>query len=303
MADPLHDTQSMPVRQGGIVPVEHRSISRHQFQRAIGVVVRTVIAGLIGLFFLIPIVWMISAALKPLDQVFVQPIEWIPHPILWKNIRLAVGYFPFFQDLWNTLFITVSSIIGALISNSMIAYGITRVQWPMRHPIFLVVLGTMILPSWITTIPLFILFSNMNWVNTFLPLIVPNFFGAGFSVFLLRQFFLQQPQELFDAAFIDGAGHGYSFTRIAIPLAKPALAVVGLFTFIGSWTDFLNPLIYLTTPNKFTLMLGLESFQSQHATLWNYSMAVNVIVLLPILVLFFFTQRTFIEGIQFTGLK
>lgn len=268
-----------------------------------GWIFRSIVALVVGIFFIMPIVWMISAALKPLNEVFRQPIEWIPHPILWGNIGKAISSFPFAHDLMNTFVITLPSVVGTVISSSMVAYGITRIKWKFGGAIFIAALATMMIPQWITAIPLFILFSKMHWINTFWPLIVPNLLGNGFSIFLLRQFFLQQPQDLFDAAFIDGAGHWYSFLHISLPLAKPALVVVGLFAFIASWTDFFNPLIYLSTPDKFTLMLGLQSFQSQHTTLWNYSMAVNVIVLLPILILFFFAQRTLIEGITFTGIK
>lgn len=268
-----------------------------------GGVIRSLLVLVIGLFFIVPVIWMISSALKPLNQVFTQPIQWIPHPFVWSNIKSAIAYFPFLQDLSNTLIITVPSVVGTIVSNSLVAYGITRVKWKFGGVIFVIALATMMIPQWITIIPLFILFAQMHWINTFYPLILPNIFANGFSVFLLRQFFLQQPQELFDAAFIDGAGHWYSFLRISVPLARPALVVVGLFAFIGSWTDFFSPLVYLNSPDKFTLMLGLQSFQSQHSILWNYSMAANAIVLLPIMIIFFFSQKTFIEGITFTGLK
>lgn len=263
----------------------------------------TLVAAVFAPFFIAPLVWMVSAALKPLADVFAVPIQWIPHPFVWSNIPATLALFPFLHEFLNTLMITGSVMIGTMLSSSIVAYGLSRIRWRGANPIFLGVLGTMMIPSYVTIIPLFVVFSNIGWVNTFWPLIVPSFFGGGFSIFLLRQFFLQQPQELYDAAFMDGAGHWYAFWRICLPLAKPALAVVGLFAFIGTWTDFFSPLIYLTAPSKFTLMLGLQYLHGQHVTLWPYLMVGDTLVLIPILIIFLFAQRTFIEGIHLTGIR
>jgi multiple sugar transport system permease protein len=263
----------------------------------------TLVAAAVSPFFLAPLLWMISSALKPLRMVFAVPIQWIPHPVEWANVPATLNFFPFWHDFLNTAIITIPSMIGTMASSAVVAYGLSRVRWKGAGIIFVIALGTMMIPTYVTIIPLFLLYSKLGWVNTFYPLIVPNFFGSGFSIFLLRQFFLSQPQELYDAAWVDGAGHWFAFTRICLPLAKPALAVVGLFAFIGSWTDFFQPLVYLQTPNHFTILLGLQYLHSQHTTFWNYLMVGDTFVLLPILVIFLLAQRTFIEGIHLTGIR
>jgi len=165
------------------------------------------------------------------------------------------------------------------------------------------VLATLMIPNWVTLVPLYILFNKIGWVNTYQPLVVPSFFGDAFSIFLLRQFFLRQPQELVEAGRVDGASHLRVYLQIILPLARPALAVVALFAFINSWTDFFNPLIYLSNQDKYTLQLGLYNFFGQHMVDWPNFMAASLWVLAPVAILFFFTQKTFIEGITFTGLK
>jgi multiple sugar transport system permease protein len=197
----------------------------------------------------------------------------------------------------------VFPVAGTTISSSLVAYGFARLRWPGREIVFYLVLATLMIPNWVTLVPLYILFNRIGWVDTYRPLILPSWFGDAFSIFLLRQFFLRQPQELIDAARIDGASHLRIFAEIIVPLARPALAVVALFAFINAWTDFFNPLIYLTNPDKHTLQLGLFTFFSQHFVNWPGFMAASVVVLAPVAILFFLTQKTFIEGITFTGLR
>ena len=181
--------------------------------------------------------------------------------------------------------------------------GFSRVQWPGRDATFALVLATLLIPVWTTLIPVYVLFAKMEWIGTFLPLIVPNLLGSPFYIFLLRQFFLRQPQELVDAARIDGSSHLGVFARIIMPLSKPAVAVVLLFSFMDNWKDFFGPLIYLNDEKLYTLSIGLFSFQSQHLTLWTVLMAASLMIASPMIILFFLTQRTFIEGITFTGLR
>ncbi len=253
--------------------------------------------------FVFPLFWMISTSLKPESEVFTVPPIWWPHQMLWDNYPLSFTFFPFFLYLKNTMTITVPSVIGTLVSSVLVAYGFSRVRWPGRDLLFVLVLATLMIPNYVTLIPIYILFAKMHWIGTFLPLIVPNFFGSAFFIFLLRQFFLQQPQDLMDAAVMDGASHLGILSRIMVPLSKPALAVVVLFQFQSSWTDFFGPLIFLNRPETYTLSIGLYSFQSQHQTQWSPLMAASLIVIAPMIIIFFLAQRTFIEGITFTGIR
>ena len=253
--------------------------------------------------FLFPLYWMATTSLKVLSEVFQAPAVWWPAALQWHNYPDALAMFPFWRYAWNTIEITVPVTIGTTLSSALVAYSFSRLRWPGRDLVFYLVLATLMIPNWVTLVPLYILYNNLGWVNTYKPLIIPSFFGDPFSIFLLRQFFLRQPQELVDAARVDGAAHLRVFLRIILPLARPALAVVALFAFIGSWTDFFNPLIYLSDPDKYTLQLGLYSFFAQHYVNWPGLMAASLVVLMPIAVLFFLTQRTFIEGITFTGLR
>lgn len=266
-----------------------------------------IVAFLIILFFAIlyvtPVYWMAITSLKTTPEVFQIPPAWWPAELQWQNYPDALNVFPFVLYAGNTLRIAGPVAIGTTISSSLVAYGFSRLRWPGRDHVFYLVLATLMIPTWVTLVPLYILFNNIGWVNTFRPLIVPSFFGDAFSIFLLRQFFLRQPQDLVDAARVDGASHLRVFLEIILPLSRPALAVVALFSFINAWTDFFNPLIYLSNPDKYTLQLGLFNFFSQHFVNWPGFMAASVVVLAPIAILFFLTQKTFIEGITFTGLR
>ena len=256
-----------------------------------------------SLLFALPLFWLISTSLKPNSEIFIFPPRWIPSQPFWGHYRTAIEFIPFFQYLFNTLYICALSVVGSVISCSLVAYGFSRIDWPERDALFMVLIATMMIPFAVTMIPMFIIFNRLRWINTFRPLIVPTYFAPAFYVFLLRQFFMTIPFELSDAARIDGASEFYIYLRIILPLAKPALAVVALFQFIGSWNDFLGPLIYLRSTEKYTLALGLQQFRSALLTEWGGLMAASTLVTLPIIVLFFFTQRTFIQGISLTGLK
>jgi len=246
---------------------------------------------------------MISTSLKPPRQIFVFPPIWIPHPLMWSTYLEALNFVPFLLYLKNTLTICISTVIGVLLSCSLVAYGFSRVQWPERNIVFIILLATMMIPYQVTIIPMYIVFNKLGWINTFKPLIVPFFFGTPFYIFLLRQFFMTIPMELSDAAKIDGCSEFRIYCQIILPLAIPALAVVALFQFIGVWNDFLGPLIYLRDQSKFTLSLGLQQFQSGYHTEWAMLMAAATMVTMPIIVLFFFTQKTFLQGISLTGIK
>ncbi|RMH45607.1 MAG: carbohydrate ABC transporter permease [Gammaproteobacteria bacterium] len=210
----------------------------------------------------------------------------------------------FWTYVKNSLIIAIFAIIGTLFSCAPAAYGFARVRWPGRDLVFFIVLATMMLPFQVTMIPLYIFFTTkLEWGNTFLPLIVPTFFGNGFDIFLLRQFFRTIPDDLADAARVDGASEFRIFWNIMLPLSVPVLATIAVFTFLWAWNDFQGPLIYLTDPRRFTMALGLQDFQGQHAVAWNLLMAAATIFTIPIVILFFFAQRTFIQGVKLTGLK
>jgi len=226
----------------------------------------------------------------------------------WENYSDALDYLPKETRkgtlyVWNTLYITLLSILGTLLSSSLVAYSFARLRWPGRDALFLVLLSTMMLPGAVTMIPVFLIFRALGWVDTLRPLWIPSFFGGAFSVFLLRQFFMTIPNDLEDAAKIDGCTYFGIYRRIMIPLIKPALAALTIMTFMGSWNNFMGPLIYINSPEKMPLAYALQLFQGAHSSEYGLLMAASTLVMLPVLLVFFFTQRYFIQGITLTGIK
>lgn len=262
--------------------------------------------------FLMPFYWMVSSALKDDSQVYVIPPIWIPRPIHPNNFWDAwSGTFVNFNLLtFNTVFkYGIPAMIGTVLSSTVVAYSFARLRWKGRDALFAVVLSTLMIPYWVTLVPLFLIFKNLGWLNTFLPLVIPRFFGNAFFIFLLRQFFMGIPLELSDAARIDGANEFQIMWRIIVPLSKPAIVVVALFSFMDAWNDYLGPLIYVNTDTQWVLALGVEKMRSAVYEVGNtslaypYLMAVSTIITLPIFIAFFFAQRSFIEGVSLTGLK
>jgi multiple sugar transport system permease protein len=269
----------------------------------LGVAARHLALLTVGVFFFLPFYWLMSTALKSDAEVFAIPPVWVPKELRWHNFVEAVEYIPFFTFLRNTLTICLLSVAGTLISSSLVAYSFSRIRWPGRDTLFFLLVATMMLPAQVTMIPVFAVFRTLGWVDTFLPLVVPHWLGTAFFVFMLRQFFLTIPLELSDSARIDGCSEWDIYWRIILPLSRPALATVGLFTFINAWNDFGGPLLYLNDERKATLSLGLQQFVSQHGAEWSLLMAASALMTLPIILIFFFAQRTFIQGIAMTGLK
>jgi multiple sugar transport system permease protein len=331
----------------------------------------------IGLFFLLPFLWMLITAFKSSQDVFHTPPRWLPY----DNVRVEVGgeQLPLYNvqtengvrqlaaikiiegvgtfvdpanpgqiseyeiqqgaqkiaepvteisfrwqnfvdamnrgsrptvgaSFWiyfrNSLVIAFFSIVGTLLSNAPVAYAFARIKFPGRDLLFILVLATMMLPFQVTMIPIYLFFNNfLGWGDTFLPLIIPTFFANAYDVFLLRQFFRTIPEEMCDAARVDGASEWQIFTRIVLPLSVPVLATVTVFTFLWAWNDFTGPLLFLTSPRNFTMALGLQDFQSQRTMVWNQLMAASVVFTVPIIIAFFFAQKTFIQGIKLTGSK
>ena len=257
-----------------------------------------------GGFFVLPWVWMISTSLKNPDELAVYPIIWIPDPVRWDNYLEAFRRAEFSRFLGNTVLVAFPSVLGALVSNALVAYGFARIRWPGRDLLFGMLLATLILPGFVTFIPLYLIFKQLNWINSYLPLVVPTFFGNPFFVFLLRQFFMSLPEELADAARVDGASEMRIFLQIILPLSRPALAVVALFQFIGSWNDYFGPLIYINDKALYTISLGIANMRASYGfSNFAWIMAATCMSVLPIILLFFFAQRTFIEGIALSGLK
>jgi multiple sugar transport system permease protein len=252
---------------------------------------------------LLPLLFQISTSLKEAGDVFLFPPAWIPNPVRWQNYLDAVTAIPFFLYLRNTVTITVLSIVGKVLSVTLVAFAFARLQWWGRDVLFFVMLATLMLPPHVTLIPQFILFRQLGWIDTFLPLVVPDFFGGPFLTFLVRQFFLTIPRDLDDAARIDGCSNFGVYWRIIMPLSRPAVLMVVIMVFNNTWNDFLHPLIYLQSQEKFTLALGLRFFQGEASTSWNLLMAASLLTMLPVIVLFFVAQRSFLQGIVFTGVK
>ncbi len=257
--------------------------------------------------FVIPFIWLVITSLKPTNQIFTDPLIWVPSPILWSNYAKALTSpaFPFVRLLANTLYYAVLSTIGTVLSSAVVAYAFARMEFRGRNVLFAITLATMMLPGIVTLIPTYVLFRFFGWVGSYAPLIMPTFFGAAFNIFLLRQFMMTIPGDLTDAAYVDGAGDFTILWRIMLPLVKPALLVVGLFQFLYAWNDFQGPLIYLDKATDFPLVLGLYAFQTSRGMTveWNLMMAAALATTFPIIVLFFIAQRYFIEGITLTGLK
>lgn len=255
--------------------------------------------------FAMPFIWMLSTALKPLEETMSLPPRWIPSKAQWGNFAEAINSMGlFWRYTWNTFYLCILSSFGATLSSSLAAYGFSRIDWPGREKIFLLCIATMMIPFPVIMVPVYSLFREIGWIGSFKPLWVPFFLGNAFSIFLLRQFFMAIPKEITEAARIDGASELRIFFQIILPMSRSALLVVALFTFMFVWNDFLGPMIYLTEQEHYTLALGLQSFQSQQAgTEWNYLMAASTLMIIPLLILFFMTQKSFIQGITTTGLK
>jgi multiple sugar transport system permease protein len=280
-------------------------------EKKFGIATVHIVLIVLSLIFVSPLLWMVTTAIKPIEETMTATPTLIPSKFLWGNFPKAVtygskelGYIPFLLYARNTLMVTLLCVAGSVCSNAVVAYAFARLRWPGRDAFFAVTLATMMVPFPVLMVPTFGLFKWLGWVGTFRPLWVPAFFGSAFSIFLLRQFFRTIPMELSEAAKIDGCSEVRIFTDVLLPLAKPALAVVALFTFMGTWNDFMGPMIYLSDQETFTLSLGLQAYQSQHGgTQWNLLMAAATVVILPVIVVFFFAQKMFIQGIATSGLK
>ncbi len=258
-----------------------------------------------GVTFIFPFFWLVSTSLKAPGKEFAFPPEWIPNPIVWQNYpETLFGVLPFDQFFVNTFIISFLSLLGTVLSSALVAFGFARIQFVGRNVLFVVLLSTLMLPPSVTIIPNFILFRNLGWIDTWLPLIVPSFFGSAFSIFLMRQFYMTIPYDLDEAAKIDGASNFLILWRIMIPLSMPVLATIAVLSFMDDWNAFLRPLIFITAIDKQMLGVGLAFFRglSSGYSKWNLMMAASAMMTLPIILLFFFAQHYFVKGIVMTGM-
>lgn len=253
---------------------------------------------------LMPLIWMIRSSLMTNVEIFMIPIHWLPEKFQWKNYRDVFTTLPFLKYYANSLKLVFFVVTGAVFTSSLCAYGLARVEWKGRNIVFSCIMGSMMLPAAVTIIPTFLMFRRAGLTNSLLPLIIPAWLGGGaFYIFLLRQFFLSIPRDMDEAAYIDGASHIQIYSRIILPLTRPALVVVGMFAFMNTWNDFLGPLIYLNSDDKYTVALGLQLFIGSYRAEWQLMMAAACLVVIPAVVIFMIGQKYLIEGITMTGVK
>jgi multiple sugar transport system permease protein len=252
----------------------------------------------------LPFYWLLRSSLMDKKQLFKFPIQFFPNPIIWENYPEAMQAAPFGRYFVNTMILVVGNMAGTVITSALAGYSFSRLQWSGKKVMFYCLLSTMMLPGFITLIPLFLIWNQLGFVNTYVPLILPAWLGGGaYNIFLVRQFFMTIPKELDEAGVIEGASYWTIFWKILLPQVKPVLAVVAVFTFMNVWNDLLGPVIYLNDELKYTLSVGLSSFSSLYNTQWGYLMAASAVITLPMVLVFFFFQRYFIEGVTLTGIK
>ena len=258
-----------------------------------------IVLGALSFLILLPFAWMLLSSVKTNQQLFTIPIKWWVWPLHFDNYTHALSLIPFWSQLGNTIFLSVTTVIGTVLSCSFVAYGLARVDWPGRRPLFGLLIVTMLLPGIVTLVPTYVIFRDLGWVNTYLPLIVPTFLGTPFYIFLFRQFFLRVPESISEAARVDGASELRIYATIILPVSRPVIAAVTVLAFVQAWTDYLGPLIYLNKPSQWTLSLGLTAFLSKYSAQWNYMMAAAVVFTLPLIIVFFVGNKHFLKGISF----
>ncbi|PZE21104.1 carbohydrate ABC transporter permease [Paenibacillus xerothermodurans] len=258
----------------------------------------------LGAFLMVfPFLWTVSSSLKDISQIFLIPPQWIPDPMVWSNYPNSLSAMPFGHAYWNSLYISVTVIAAQLLTVSMAAYAFAKIRFPGAHFLFVLFLATMMVPKQVTMIPLYIIMQTIGWMDSHLAIIVPAALFNAFGVFLLRQFVKGIPNELEEAAVVDGANPFTIYWKVILPLIRPALAALAIFSFLGTWNNFLEPLIYLNTPEKFTVPLLLNTFKGLYAADWALLMAGTTISVVPVLIVYVIAQRQIIEGITLTGIK
>jgi multiple sugar transport system permease protein len=300
MAEALANGNSASDAAQVSAPPRRRSLSRTAASLA-----RHVLLIVVAIAFMLPFAWMVISSFKTTPKIFSVPIQWIPDPFVWENYIKVFYYpgFPFWRFLGNSIFYAGLTTIGTVLSCAAVGYGFARFRFPGRDLLFTLTLATLMIPAIVTFIPTFLLFKWFGLLGTYAPLILPRFFGDAFFIFMMRQFYMGLPNELADAARVDGAGDWRIFWQIMLPLVRPALIVMAVFTFLWTWHEFLGPLIYLSDKDLYPLSLGLFAFRAQRTTEWALLMAGATLTTVPLVLIFFFSQRYFLEGIKMTGLK
>lgn len=286
---------------GGKTP---RPLGR-RLKKALGGLWPQVLLFVIAVPMVLPFYWMIATSLKTAEEVVLTPPVWWPAVLQWGNFVDALTFrdFPFLLYLRNSLFYAGSVVIGSVLSCALVGYSFARLRFPGRDLLFIVTLGTMMIPSTITFIPTYVLFKRLGMVGSYAPLIIPSFGGSAFFIFMLRQFFLGLPWELSESAKVDGAGEVRIFWEIMLPLVRSPLMVVAVFTFLWTWNDYFGPLIYVTNHRLYPVSVGLTMYRTAYRYLWELTMAASAVTTIPVVILFFFTQQYFLEGITMTGIK
>ena len=253
--------------------------------------------------FVLPFIWMLLTSFKFQEEIFATVTTFFPAKFYIRNYVDIFIKIPYMRYVSNTLVISLSAVLGQVISSTMVAYSMSKIEWFGKKYFFPLIIATMMIPYQVTMIPLYMIFKKIHFTGTYWPLILPNFFGSAYYIFLLRQFFVTIPNSLIESATLDGAGRTRIFFQIMIPLCKPAITTVAIFTFMGNWSDFMGPLLYLNKADMYTISIGLQAFVQTHFVEWGMLMAASVVFTIPIIILFFFAQRYFIEGITITGIK
>ena len=274
------------------------------FERGVKNVIVYILLIALSLVFVFPFFWMLSSSLKANADIFLWPPQWFPNPLVWQNYADAFSnpFLPFLKFFQNTMIIEIGVMVGKLISCVLVAYGFARLNAPGKNFVFGILLATFMLPGAVTMIPKYILFNYLGWINTFLPLIVPSWFGESYAIFLMRQFFMTIPRELEEAAIMDGANTYRIIRNIIVPLSAPILAVIAVLTFKDVWNDFFGPLLYLNNSQLYTLSVGLAFFNGQYVVQMNLLMAASSVMMVPLIIVFFLAQKAFVEGISLTGI-
>lgn len=282
-----------------------RSYTPFSWRKLLGSALKHAVLLFVAAIFLLPFYWLVISSFKDNAQIFARPIKWWPSPIQWGNVSDTLHYpnFPYLRLLWNSTYYAGLVTIGTVLSSAAVGYGFARLRFPGRNLLFGVTLATLMVPAIVTFIPTYVLFSKAGLTGTYAPLVIPAFLGNPFFIFMMRQFFMGVPQELSDAAHLDGAGEFRIFWEIMLPLVRPALIVVTVFSLLYTWQDFFGPLIYLQDRDKFPLSLGLYAFRAQRANEWALGMMGSLLTTLPLIVVFLFTQRYFLRGVAMTGIK
>jgi len=294
------DAVAVAIRSpNGILP----KVEQPTLRRASALAARYLVLCGIAALYLFPFVVVVSTSLKPPTEIFSLPPRLGSNHWTLDNYRAAFEAMPFWRYLFNTAFISTVTVIGQLFSSSIVAYSLAKIRWRGRDALLILIVATMMLPPQVTMIPVYIAWNRIGLTGTYLPLLVPQFFGNAFFIFMLRQFFRGIPEELLDSARLDGASELRIYWSIVLPLARPALVALAIFAFMWAWTDFLLPLIYINDPQQYTLSIGLYSFFSEHGVAWGALMAAATLMSAPLIVVFLFGQRQFLQGIAFTGIK